>query len=153
MTENEELICDTQGIACSVSGDGWCKDKYKVAVEFRILKTYTPPSSVGMIFGKTKTYKSLVIQGEGTLTLMAYGSSDKAGEGNKNEMLKAEPITDALKKDDWNKLVVDVAGQNIKAYLNDKLLIDYKCNDSLEGGIGLTGESGRFSFRDFKYIK
>ncbi|MBI5778026.1 MAG: tetratricopeptide repeat protein [Planctomycetes bacterium] len=153
VAENDELTCDTQGIACSVNGDGWGKDKYKVSVEFRVLKTYTPQYSAGLAIAWAKGYKSVVIQGEGTLALMSYGLSNAAGDSRKNEILKAEPLAGVLQKDDWNKLMVDVAGQNLKAYLNDKLIIDYKCADSLEGGIGLTGETGRFLFRNLKYIK
>ena len=153
MVENEELICDSQRQATSCNNDSSGRDKYRVSVEFRVLKTYTPQYSVGMIIGWTKTYKSVLIQGAGTLTVMGYGPGNNLGDPAKDEMLKAEPIAGILQKDDWNKLVVDVAGQNIKAYINNKLILEYKCADSLNGAIGLSGGGGRFSFRDFKYIK
>jgi pyruvate,water dikinase len=37
----------------------------------------------------------------------------------------------------WYDLSVETAGHSVKAYLNDKLLIDYETNRSMEGYLGL----------------
>ena len=64
-------------------------------------------------------------------------------------------IPSTFKKGGWNRLQADISGNNIKVYLNDKLLIDdaSKNKGFYDGEFGLWAQRCKVQFANVKYSK
>lgn len=153
LTENDSLVCDTKTEAIAAHSIASAKGDFKVSVDFRIVNPHGTEYSAGLMLAYVTGFKSIAIHGTSSLTLFNHGDQDQTTGEFRKDLIKGEPLTDALNPNEWNKLMINITGKNIKVYVNNKMRMDYNCDFSFDGGLGLIAEKCRVSFRDLKYTE
>lgn len=148
--EDKIMVCDTQGAPINIKEKVWVEGNFKVSMEFKIAKSYRDGYAVGIVIGMEKEddVKTVAVLEEETLKLIKFTSG-------KGRDLHTGQLPDTYKKGDWNRLQVEVLGENLRAYVNDKLSLEYKADDKsvFKGKIGIWVQRCQAGFADIKYLK
>lgn len=144
------LSCDSRGALINHQTKVKLEKEYKLLLEFKADETYHELASVGVILGSKMK--------EGDLTaLSVFKDAIKliSFQEGKGADLKEVQLPQDFKLTEWNTLMLDISYTNLKCYLNDKLVLEYRSEgaDFFAGYTGIWLQRVKAQIRQMKYLK
>ena len=110
----------------------------------------TFPNVSGFIYDEGGKRGRICLAGEKA----TWGTEGKKVEGT---LIDKEAFAKLMKVDDWNDVVITAKGNNIKHYLNNRLILDFTDNEPklalTEGVLALQLHAGKPMWAEFKNIR
>ncbi|MFA5795058.1 MAG: family 16 glycoside hydrolase [Candidatus Brocadiia bacterium] len=144
------LICDTDEALVSHRSKLRLERSYKINLEFKIDKFNSKGGGVGVILGYNNKPEELTV-----LSIFEDGLKLIVFKDGKGFNIKESDLPKDFKNGDWNTLLIEVSSGNLKCFVNDKPVIDYKAEKPgfLDGSSGLWLQQIKMNIRQMKYIK
>lgn len=131
----------------------WLKDTsltgdYSLQIEFRLMADYGDRRTIGFFVGDAgDRWWSIMLEGEGTCTLMRYQDGRNTRAGAKT--------FGRIKWSKWHTLRIEVKKDNVKMFLDDQfaLEIDVTRTQKFEGKFGLFIQAAKTEFKELELRK